>query len=98
MDIQESDFFTKFSNTIMSGQEYTAYKVQIEKLRLERSKRGRFELELKGKTRTLSIHFYASEPLNTLFVLTGHIVRKGEPSPKELAALQKYVEKIESGL
>ncbi len=95
MNIQESNFFGQFSNRIINGKEYTAYKVQIGKLKLEKPKQGPFEILVKTENRTICVNFYFSHKLNTLFVLTAHIVRKGEPSPKELAALKKLVQEIE---
>jgi len=95
MKPQESDFFTKFFNNIIHGKEYPAYDVQIKKLTLEKSEKGHFEKTIQAENRTLCINYYMSHKLDTLFVLTAHIVRKGEPRPKELEALKKYVEEIE---
>ena len=95
MKPQESEFFGKFFFGVMHGKEYAAYDVQVKKLTLEKSEKGYFERTIKAENRELCITYYMSHKLDTLFVLTAHIVRKGEPRPKELEALKKYVEEIE---
>jgi hypothetical protein len=79
----------------MYGREFPAYDIQAKKLTLEKSEKGHFEKLIQSENRTLCINYYMSHKSNTLFVLTAHIVRKGEPRPKELEALKKYVEEIE---
>jgi hypothetical protein len=95
MKTQESYFFGKFFDGIMHGKEYAAYDIQTKKLTLEKSEKGHFIRNIQAENRTLCINYYMSHKLDTLFVLTAHIVRKGEPRPKEVEALKKYVEEIE---
>ena len=96
MKIQESDFFGKFYSNIMYRKEYPAYEIQTKKLTLEKSQKGHFEKMIQAENRTLCINYYMSHKLDVLFVLTAHIVRKGEPRPKEVEALKKYIEEIEN--
>lgn len=79
----------------MHGKEYTAYDVQLKKLLLEKSEKGLFEKTIQAENRILCINYYMSHKLDALFVLTAHIVRKGEPRPKEIEALKKYIQEIE---
>lgn len=95
MKTHESEFFGKFFNDIMHGREVPAYDIQTKKLTLEKKEKGHFTKNIEAENRTLCINYYMSHKLDTLFVLTAHIVRKGEPRPKELEALKKYVEEIE---
>jgi len=94
MKPQDSEFFGKFYNSIMIGKEHLVYEMQTKKLTLEKTERGHFTRTIEAENRTLLINYYMTKS-GVLFVLTAHIVRKGEPRPKELEALKKYVEDLE---
>ena len=94
MDIQESPFFQSFANSIMTGKEFRGFLVQAKELANAEELEGHLERLIKAESRTLQIDYYLSTALNTLFVLTGHIVRAGEPRTKEKKALHEYLTEI----
>jgi hypothetical protein len=93
-ETKESPFFQGFADNIMTGEEFKAYLVQAKELANEGEPEGHLERLIKAKSRTVQIDYYLSTKLCTLFVLTAHIVRAGEPRTKEKKALQEYLGEI----
>ncbi len=81
-------FFGKFFNDIMHGREVPAYDIQTKKLTLEKTEKGHFAKNIEAENRTLCINYYMSHKLDTLFVLTAHIVRKGSLALRNLRPLK----------
>ena len=94
MEIQESPFFQAFADSIMSGEEFKAFLVQAKELANAEEPEGHLERLVKAKTRTVQIDYCLSKGLDTLFVLTAHLVRAGEPRTKEKKALREYLDEI----
>lgn len=95
MQIQESRIFGDFYLRIMNRREYPAYEIQVKKLVLEKREKGYFARTIQSENRVIHINYYLSKSLDTLFVLTAHIERRGEPRPKETEALKAFIEDIE---
>jgi len=78
----------------MDGEEFGAYLVQARELANAGEPEGHLERVVNGDHRTVQIDYFLSSDLNSLFVLTAHLVRAGEPRTKEKKALQEYLEEI----
>jgi hypothetical protein len=96
MNVRRMPFFHDFVNHIMDGFEFRTYRVQAISLSTDRERSGFFEKVIKGPKRVLVVNYYLSIKLDTLFVLTAHITRAGEPREKEKEALEKYLAEIKA--
>jgi hypothetical protein len=94
MKIQRMPFFHDFAEKIMDGSEFGIYRVQALSLAAAKDRAGFFEKIIKGSKRVLVVNYYLSLKLDTLFILTAHITRAGEPREKEKESLQKYITEI----
>jgi len=94
MEQSESSFFVEFSDRIMTGEEYQAFLLQARGMALTKDPEGYVQRVIRTKSRTIQIDYYLSVDLKTLFVLTAHIVRAGEPRTQEKKILQEYLKAI----
>lgn len=96
MQVRLMPFFQEFADSVMTGKEYNAFRVQARSLVEEKDRNRHFEKVIKGPGRVLVVNYYLSLKLNALFVLTAHIQRGGEPREKEELALRKYIEQLKA--
>lgn len=94
MHIQEMPFFRGFSDKHFGPKEEVVYRLQLEQIKREKPRRGRFEKTLETQDGDSMIVYYYYDGNDTLYVLSGHLVRKGEPGPAETKAVQKYIQEI----
>jgi hypothetical protein len=95
MNIQEMPFFQSFYGRHFGPREEVVYRLQLEQIKADKPRAGRFEKSLETQDGNSMIVYYYFDKNETLYVLAGHLVRKGEPGPAELRTVQKYVERIE---
>ena len=95
MIILEMPFFQSFSNKHFGPKEEVIYRLQLEQIKSEKLQIGKFEKSLETQDGDSIIVYYYFDRNDTLSVLSGHLVRKGEPGPAELKAVQKYIQEIE---
>lgn len=89
-------FFRDFRDNVMDRREYELFRVQALGLAQAKERTGHFDKVLKMPKRVLVVNYYLSLKLETLFILTAHITRAGEPREKEVEAIKGYVSKIKN--
>ncbi len=94
MEYKPSKELNKFCDSIMAGDEWTAYQLHYKRLLEEQNKAGHFVFLINGEKRTLKIEFYMSKKLDTLFGMIGYIGRPGEPRKVALEAMKDYLDAI----
>jgi hypothetical protein len=94
MIVQEKPFFQSFSDKHFGPKEEVVYKLQLVQIDRERPQAGQFEKPLETQDGDSIIVYYYFDGNETLYVLSGHLVRKGEPGPAEKKAVQKYIQEI----
>jgi hypothetical protein len=95
MNVIEKALFQSFSNKHFGPKEEVVYKLQLEQIKREKPKVGKFEKSLETQDGDSVIVYYFYNGNDTLYVLSGHLSRKGEPGPAEIKAVQKYIQEIE---
>jgi hypothetical protein len=94
----EMPYFQRFSRNHLSAKDFVAYQLQMKKIVYEVKEAGLLERPLKTSDGDALITYYYYDPSDKiLYVLAGHLVRKGEPKLDELKAIESYVRQIEGG-
>jgi hypothetical protein len=94
----EMPHFQKFSRNHLGAREYVAYQLQMKKIFFEVKEKGVLERALRTRDGDACITYYYYDPVEKiLYVLAGHLIRKGEPKHEELNAIESYVRQIEGG-
>jgi hypothetical protein len=93
----EMPYFQRFSRDHLSAKDFVAYHLQIKKIFLEVKESGILERPLKTDDGDAVVTYYYEVDEKILYVLAGHLVRKGEPRQEEIKAIREYVRQIEEG-
>jgi hypothetical protein len=94
----EMPHFQRFSQDHLGAKDFVAYHLQIKNIFFEVKVSSILERPLKTSDGDSVITYYYYEAdEKILYVLAGHLVRKGEPRPEEIKAIQEYVRQIEEG-
>ena|SRR5665213_2589109 len=96
MKVQRMPFFEDFVDRSMDRNELELFRFQALGLAYAKDRLGFFDKILKVPKRVLVVNYYMSLRLDTLFVLTAHITRAGEPREKEKEVLEKYLAEIKA--
>ena len=83
-------------SSILTGEEYDALLVQLKKIQRIRHPPGRAELRIHGHRRFLIIFIYTSLVLETVYLLSYHLERRGEPTAAQVEAVNRYVLEIQA--
>ena len=85
----------KLLGAILTGPEFKALDVQLAQVRKMKEREGRIEVRLKAERRFILVNVYRSISLDTIYVLSYHLERKGEPTPKQLGQVKAYEKELE---
>ena len=96
MKVKESPLFKKFANKHFGHKEEVIYRLQLKEIFAEKQY-GRSDKALATQDGEACItYYYYKKETDTLYTLSGHLVRKGEPSQGEIEAVEKYIREIEA--
>ena len=94
MEIEVSTNFQEFADVYLIGHGLEAHlKQRLEITRLKEPQ-GHFRRVIKLGGKVLIIEYYLSLKLDTLYVLSGHMVKAGEKREKEQKLIKEYISKI----
>lgn len=94
----EMPHFKKFSRSHMGARDYVVYRLQVNNILLDVKDKGLLTKNLTTQDGEACITYYYYKPEEkTLYVLAGHLQRKGEPKDDEIKAVERYVRQIEGG-
>jgi hypothetical protein len=96
MEVSETTLFHEFASGHLIGIGFASYEVQRKSILNMGEPVGHFQRIIKLSGRVAMIDYYLSEKLDTLFVLSGHIVRAGDKREKEQKAIREYISIIRS--
>jgi len=94
MEVRLMPFFQRFADTIMTGKEYEVFTHQSSSLAREKNPVGCFGRLIRAGKRIIVINYYMSAKLDTLFAMTVHIQRAGEPRDLETKALVECIQQV----
>jgi hypothetical protein len=93
----ESPLFLAFADKHFGPKEQLLYLLQVQNVSSE-GKLGRQEklLETQDGDSCVTYYFY-DKTLDVVYVLAGHLIRKGEPKPSDSNLVAGYIARIENG-
>jgi hypothetical protein len=94
MEVKESPFFVEFVDSVLGGGGFNSYLYQRESILNEKEPEGHFLRLLKFSGKVAVIEYYLSLKVDTLFVLSGHLVKAGDKRDKEKRFLKQYISEI----
>lgn len=94
MEIEISPLFQEFANTHLVGPGLEAYLLQRKELMALKEPQGYSRRLMKLGGRVLIIEYYLSLKLDTLYVLSGHLVKAGEKRDKEQKIVKEFISEI----
>lgn len=94
MDIEVSALFQEFADTHLVGPGFEAYLLQRKVMIDFKEPVGFSRRVIKLGGKVLVIEYYLSAKLDTLYVLSGHLVKAGEKREKEQKVIREYVTQI----
>ena len=94
MEAEESPLFVEFADSHLVGTGFEAYLLQQKAILTAQGPSGHFQRLMKLDGKVLMIEYYLSEKLNTLFVLSGHIVKAVEKREKERKTVKGFITRI----
>ena len=94
MDVKESPFFVEFVSSVLGGGGFNSYLYQRQTILRDKEPEGHFQRLLKFSGKVAVIEYYQSLELDTLFVLSGHLVKAGDTREKEKRLLREYISEI----
>ena len=94
MEARESPLFVEFVDTHLVGAGFEAYLLQQKAILTVKEPSGHFQRLMKLGGRVLVIEYYLSEKLDTLYVLSGHVVKAGEKREKERKVIKEFISEI----
>jgi hypothetical protein len=97
MKVKESPLFKAFAGKHFGPKEEVVYKLQLREIWADK-KPGKIEKFLKTQDGEACVSYYFYNKRDeTIYALTAHLVRKGEPRQAETEAVEGYIHEIEAG-
>lgn len=94
MEIEVSTNFKEFADTHLVGTGFEAYLLQRKEIIALKEPQGHSQRLMKLGGRVLIIEYYLSLKLDTLYVLSGHLVKAGDKRDKEQKLVKEYISQI----
>lgn len=91
MKTAESPIFVQFSRVHLIGGGFSAYLQQQKAILAAREPNGHFGRIIKASGKVFVIEYYLSEKLDTLYTLSGHLVRAGDKREQERKDVREFI-------